>query len=190
MASGFLILADGRCLARRWWAYDAVIKAVAEQLGGSDAALALREWLLSLLPGPDDEQHIGYGPWLRAEDNQLIERRLDIRELTVENQRLFHDAALEAAQNHRPDEDEFQSLSDLSDMLIRADRGEAPLSRSDCRQVPPALKAGRVPLVNFMLRHFIPLSEATPASRSLRCRLLSLNRMARSAAMAEKCDGK
>ena len=63
MASGFLILADGRCLACRWWAYDAVIKAVAEQLGGSDAALALREWLLSLLPGPDDEQHIGYGPW-------------------------------------------------------------------------------------------------------------------------------
>jgi hypothetical protein len=62
----FLILADGRCLARRWWAYDAVIRAVAEQLGGSDAALALREWLLSPLPEPDDEQHIGYGQWAQG----------------------------------------------------------------------------------------------------------------------------
>ena len=138
MASGFLILADGRCLARRWWAYDAVIKAVAEQLGGSDAALVFREWLLSLLPGSNDEEHIGYGPWLRAEDNQLIERRLDIRELTVENQRLFHDAALKAAQNHPPEEDESESLLDLSDMLVRADRGEPPLSRSDWREVVPS----------------------------------------------------
>ena len=62
----FLILADGRCLARRWWAYDAVIRVVAEQLGGSDAALALREWLLSLLPEPDDEQHVGYGQWAQG----------------------------------------------------------------------------------------------------------------------------
>ena len=53
VASGFLILSDGRCLARNWAAYDAVLRAVAEQL---DATLELRAWLLLLLPGPDDEE--------------------------------------------------------------------------------------------------------------------------------------
>lgn len=83
------------------------------------------------------KEHIGYGPWLRAADNQLIERHLDIRELTFENQRLFHDAALKGAKHYTrsPEEDGWQSLLDLGEMLMRADHGEPPLRRSDWRVV-------------------------------------------------------
>jgi hypothetical protein len=138
MPSGFLVLADGRCLARRWWAYDQVIRAVADSLEKSAPGVALRGWLLSLLPGPEDEEEIGIGAWHRTADKLTVVRHLDIRELTSENRGLFHDAALEAARRCAPDEDESQSLADLADMLMRADRGEPPLSRSDWREVVPS----------------------------------------------------
>lgn len=143
MPSGFLVLADGRCLARRWWAYDQVIKAVASFIVPSAPGDALRDWLLSLLPGPDDEAEIGYGAWVRARDEEIVTRRLDVRELTPGNQRLFHDAALEAARRYAESPEAFdwleapESLVDLGDMIMRGDRGEPPLSRSDCREVFP-----------------------------------------------------
>ena len=144
MPSGFLILADGRCLARRWRAYDQIIWAVADSLDDSSASRALRQWLLSLLPGPDDKEEIGIGAWHRAADDQTIVRHLDIRELTPENQRLFHTAALEAAKRCSDFSDTLgqlearESLIDLGDMVGRADRGEAPLNRSDWREVVPS----------------------------------------------------
>src|SRR5947209_4793053 len=57
MASGFLVLPDGRCFAPRWSAYDATLRAVAAALDSREEA-ALRAWLLGLLPGPDDEEHV------------------------------------------------------------------------------------------------------------------------------------
>src|SRR4051812_38955527 len=82
MASGFLVLSDGRCFARRWSAHDAVLRAVAEHLHGSPQARELRDWLLAQLPGLADEEDIGYGPWFRKADEQLVERFLDLREFT------------------------------------------------------------------------------------------------------------
>ena len=51
--------------------YDGVLRAVAEELDNSPAARVLREWLLSLLPGPSDTEHLGYGPWIRTADQQV-----------------------------------------------------------------------------------------------------------------------
>ena len=145
MPSGFLVLADGRCLARRWRAYDQIIRAVADSVDESAEGLTLRNWLLSLLPGPDDEEEIGIGAWHRTADNQTVVRHLDIRELTLQNQRLFHDAVLEAVKRCADSSEAFdwldlgrESLIDVGDMVIRADRGEAPLSRSDWREVVPS----------------------------------------------------
>jgi hypothetical protein len=142
VASGFLILADGRCFAPVWKVYDAVLRSVVEQLNDSTPARALREWLLSQLPGPNDIE-LGYGTWLRAGDEELIPRYLDVRELTPQNQELFHDAALIAAGHAqalevpiRPDSHE-EALIYLADLIARADRGEPPLSRSMCRVVMP-----------------------------------------------------
>jgi hypothetical protein len=143
MASGFLVLSDGRCFARRWTAHDAVLLAVAEQLSDAQPQ-SLRNWLLSLLPGPEDEDHVGYGPWFRKSDQQLVERFLDLRELTSENQRLFHQAARQAGGLAKSPEGDVwpdwlrNCLVDLADMAARADLGEPPLSRSDWRSVMPS----------------------------------------------------
>jgi hypothetical protein len=145
MPSGFLVLADGRCLARRWLAYDQIIRAVAVSVEESVAGLTLRNWLLSLLPGPDDEQEIGIGAWYRTADNQTVVRHLDVRELTPQSQRLFHNAALEAAKRCTESSEAFdwldlgrESLIELGHMVTCADRGEPPLSHSDWREVVPS----------------------------------------------------
>jgi hypothetical protein len=138
MASGFLVLPDGRCFAPRWAAYDAVLRAVADQVDEPEAS-ALRAWQLGLLPGPDDEEHVGYGPWYRRAGGQLIERFLDLRELVPENQRRFCRAAKRAASRLGPDAPEWLAvcLSRLSEMVVRSERGEPPLSLSDWTKVMP-----------------------------------------------------
>ena len=144
MASGFLVLSDGRCFARRWSAHDAVLREVAKQLDGSTAARELRDWLLAQLPSPEDEEHVGYGPWFRNSDQQLVERFLDLREFTHDNQRLFHQAARRAGECAGSLESEQwpdwlrPCLEDLADMAARADNGEPPLSRSEWREVVPS----------------------------------------------------
>ncbi len=139
MASGFLVLPDGRCFAARWSAYDVVLRAVADQLDSSEVS-ALRSWLIGLLPGPNDEEHVGYSPWYRRADGQLIARTVDLRELVPENQRLFCQAAKAAASRIGPDAPEWlaESLSKLSDMVVRYERGELPLSLSDWVEVVPS----------------------------------------------------
>ena len=96
MASGFLILDDGRAFSVRWFAHDLFIRAIADELTESDAEKALGEWLYSLLPGPNDIEHIGYGPWVRTTDNQVVSRVFDVRELTKDNRHFFHSAAIRA----------------------------------------------------------------------------------------------
>ena len=138
MASGFLILPDGRCFARRWSFYDAVLRAIVDELTSPEAA-ELRGWLLGLLPGPADEEHVGYGPWYRAADERLVERMLDLRELTTGVQRLICEAATRAARRDAAGCPEWLAdcLSELSDMVARFERGEPPLSRSDWVEVVP-----------------------------------------------------
>jgi hypothetical protein len=139
MASGFLVLPDGRCFAPGWSVYDVVLRAVADELDAPEAS-ALQAWLLELLPGLDDEEHVGYGPWYRVADGQLIERMLDLRELTPASQFLFCQAAKRAASRLGSDAPEWLAncLSKLSDMVVRYERGEPPLDRSDWVEVVPS----------------------------------------------------
>lgn len=139
MASGVLVLPDGRCFAPRWSFYDAALRAIADELEAPEVA-ELRGWLLGLLPGPADEEHVGYGPWYRAADGQLIARTLDLRELTPENQGLICEAAKRAASRGGAGHPEWLAdcLCKLSDMVTRLERGEPPLSRSDWVEVVPS----------------------------------------------------
>jgi hypothetical protein len=84
MPSGFLVLPDGRCFAKRSSAHDSVLRAVADQLAVDPAAGELRRWLVEQLPGPDDEEEIGYGAWERRSDGHVIVRYLDLRLMTPE----------------------------------------------------------------------------------------------------------
>jgi hypothetical protein len=137
MASGFLVLPDGRCLARRWSAHDEVLRAVANQLGEDATAQRLKVWLLEQLPGASDEEELGYGAWFRTADQQVVVRHIDLRQMTVKNQQLFCDAAKRAAQTEHPEEWLRACLSDLADMILRGERGEPALSKSDWREVVP-----------------------------------------------------
>lgn len=151
MPSGFLILSDGRCFAARWRYYDQTLLTVAESLEDSRAARALRDWLMTLVPGPGDIEELGYGAWLRSKDQQIRRKYLDIRELTPENQRLFLDAALHAGERAKSAEATtwdsllVESLAHLSDKVDRLDRGEPPLSRSDWVKVEPPTGQKRGP---------------------------------------------
>jgi len=128
----------------RWHYYDLTLRTVAESLDDSPPAQALREWLLTLLPGPSDIEELGYGAWFRPEDQHVIPKSLDVRELTPENQRLFHHAALRAGRRATSpaaanwDSMLVDCLVLLSDMVERADRGDPPLSRSDWVKVQPS----------------------------------------------------
>jgi hypothetical protein len=134
MASGFIVLSDGRCFARGWSAYDEVLRAVAAELHGE-----FQEWLVSLVPNTEDEEHLGYGPWLRKSDQQIIERFLDVRDLTDANQHRFQEAIKKANDRVSVGSSSVLKvcLSDLADMVERAQRGETPLSRSDWTSVAP-----------------------------------------------------
>jgi hypothetical protein len=137
MPSGFLILPDGRCFSRRTSAHDAVLLAVAEELNRHEATRSLRQWVLDLLPGPEDTPEIGIGAWVRAADNEVVRRFLDLRRMTTENQEAFCEAAKRALKNSRPEPWLGDCLTDLADMIVRCEKGEPPLSTSDWREVVP-----------------------------------------------------
>jgi hypothetical protein len=141
MASGFIVLADGRCFSPTSRLYDITVRALADQLSDSAPGRTLRDWLLSLLPGPKDTD-IGHG-WIRASDQQTVLRMIDVRELTVENQKLFHRAALLAGEQAQSEESGElvtwkMCCAELADMVARADRGEPPSTRSDWQEILPS----------------------------------------------------
>lgn len=133
MASGFIVLPDGRCFSRRWSAHDAVLRTIADLV----TEMPLRQWLLEQLPGPNDELELGYGAWFRNSDQAIIVRSIDLRSMTVENQRLFCDAVKRAASIDHDEEWLDHSLFEFADMVARMECGEPPLFKSDWVEIVP-----------------------------------------------------
>src|SRR5215510_1385886 len=96
MPSGFLILPDGRCLARRWSAHDGVIRAVAKALIRRDSRDPLAAWLNQQVPGPSDVDELGFGAWLGSSDGSTIVRTIDLRRMKPRHQVQFCQAVLDA----------------------------------------------------------------------------------------------
>lgn len=149
MATGFIILEDGRCFAPQWRCYDFVLREVITVLVNDLNEQELANWLTCLLPGSSDEEEIGIGAWVRKSDGGIISRHFDVRELTKDNQHLFNQAARLALLRVQKAsagklEDSMGCLSHLVDMIERAEKGEPPLSMSDwtCVQPPSGQKAG------------------------------------------------
>ena len=126
MASGFLILRDGRCLAVRHRLHDAVLRSIAAVM---DDASALREWLSTQVPREDDVD-LGYA-FVRASNNEHVTRELDTRALTEPNRRLFERAAVHAepiAGPYAPVDAVAFALNRLREMLRLCDEGQPPLT--------------------------------------------------------------
>jgi hypothetical protein len=66
-----------------------------------------------------------------------VVRHIDLRQMTVENQQQFCDAAKRAALAEHSEEWLRGCLSDLAEMVVRGERGEPSLSKSDWREVVP-----------------------------------------------------
>jgi hypothetical protein len=139
VASGFIILRDGRCLSVRHAAHDAVLRSVAESL---DEGSSFREWLLTQVPD-DSDSELGYA-FVRAVDGAHVERVLDLRCLTEVNRRLFEGAARRAEPvggPRAPEEDVISALSRFRAMLDSCERGEPPLALSDWTCEAPAAES-------------------------------------------------
>ena len=133
MAAGFITLPDGRCLSRRWSAHDVIVRSIADAVSSAP----LRAWLLEQLPGPDDEEELGYGAWWRVSDDTSIRRVIDLRKMTAENQDRFCEAVKHAAAMPREEEWLARCLEEFADMVSRMECGEPPLSKSDLVAVLP-----------------------------------------------------
>src|SRR5579872_2917036 len=135
MPSGFLILPDGRCFSAYWKVHDLILRAIVDHLSDREKPQKLKNWILSQLPGPGDTEELGYGAWLRKSDQTSITRVIDLRRLTEINQQIFCTAAKAACLAARKEERESNRMADLADMIIRYQRGEPALSKSDWRSV-------------------------------------------------------
>ncbi len=149
MASGFIILKDGRSLARRWSHYDYIIELAINALSETNDKRAedLKNWLQTLIPIEGDIEN-GFGGFIRKTDGENIQRWLDLRELTNENQQLFWES-MQKALTRLSRDDQAKIDNQVSIMLLKrflkmkklADIGDNPDNLSDWKKgyiTPPS----------------------------------------------------
>lgn len=136
MASGFIILKDGRCLARRWAIYDYIIEQAFRNLNDDGKEQPFKKWLQTLIPETGDEEN-GYGGFIKKSTGKETQRWLDLRELTEENQNLFWLALQRAITNliTKPDNTDKKEDIELLKLILKmkhlADVGDNPDNLSD-----------------------------------------------------------
>jgi len=139
MASGFIILKDGRALARRWSHYDYIIELAISELSKTNdkSAEDLKNWFQTLIPNEGDIEN-GYGGFIRKADGENIQRWLDLRELTSVNQQLFWESIQNALTRLSSDDQAKTDIQDSIKLLKRflemkhlADIGDNPDNLSD-----------------------------------------------------------
>jgi len=93
MASCFIVFKDGRCFSRRWTGYDYILKIAINELQFIPGGIPLAEWLELQIPIENDELESdgGYG-FYNSRLDDWINRHLDTRSLTPENQKFFWQA--------------------------------------------------------------------------------------------------
>ena len=128
MASGFIILRDGRCLSVRHAIHDSVLRSIAAAIEDDN----LRAWLTTQVPA-DGDIDIGYA-FVRAGSGEHVTRELDTRGFTESNRRSFELAVAEAEPIAGPRarlEDVAFALKRLREMVRLCDEGRPPLELSD-----------------------------------------------------------
>lgn len=131
MASGFIILEDGRAWAKAGWLYDAVLGELIGSIHlGSDEE-PFRKFLEDHRPKEGDID-IGYGFIRRGSDENVL-RELDLRTLSPKARSVFW-AAVERAMVHCQGEDSEpirSGLTHLHAMGRSISNGEPPEALTD-----------------------------------------------------------
>jgi hypothetical protein len=137
MASGFIILEDGRCLARTWTVYNYILELVISELTEDTKEAEFRNWLQTLIPNENDEYN-GYGGFIKHDTGEEVQRWLDLRELTKENQQLFWVALQhslnglrKASKGNNDNDDTIELLKTLLKMKHLSDIGDNPNKLTD-----------------------------------------------------------
>ncbi|WP_276482519.1 hypothetical protein [Paraflavitalea pollutisoli] len=142
MASGFIILSDGRCLARRWTFYDLIFELVIEVLSADqdqdELKIAFCNWLRTQIPSSED---IECGYCFIRPDGENVVRHFDLRELTPGNQEIFWKAIQRILIRDilQPEKDEYDLIRiKVFKIFLRmkklADRLDHPDNLSDWRK--------------------------------------------------------
>ncbi|MGO4291289.1 hypothetical protein [Chitinophaga sp. RAB17] len=134
MASGFIIIKDGRCFSRKSAVYDYIISIVIKELRMNDPDNEFGLWLASLIPGEKDID-IGYG-FIRHDTGEELARWLDLGEITEANQLIFwsslqHFLNRNITDLRSRDESTYELLIILLKMNYLADTGDDPDNLSD-----------------------------------------------------------
>ncbi|MGH1334752.1 MAG: hypothetical protein ACRBFS_01395 [Aureispira sp.] len=141
MASGFIILKNGRCFARRWTGYDEIIRIAITELEQIENGQELAEWLKVQIPNTEDDESAdaGWG-FHNSRIDDWINRELDLRSLTQENQELFWKAIQKGKNKLTEKREDYSPLSldffnVFYDMFERAEKGEPPMELTDWNKV-------------------------------------------------------
>ncbi len=133
MASGFIIFKDGRCFARRWTVYDEIIRIVIKGLKYIQNGQPLSDWLILQIPDSKDDENADAGWGFHSSRiDDWINRELDLRSLTEENQKLFWEAIqrgkinlIEKGQDYSPLSLDYFNI--FYEMCELAEKGEPPM---------------------------------------------------------------
>lgn len=141
MASGFIVLKDGRCFAPRWSIYDEVIRITIRELQEIENGQLLADWLKLQIPETEDDEdkEMGWGFIDPRINNDIVNRQLDLRSLTFGNQDLF----LKAVQNGMDKLNTDPNYSTLPveffevfhKMFELCEKGEPPMELTDWRKL-------------------------------------------------------
>ncbi len=140
MASGFIILKDGRCFGRRYTGYDEILRIAIKELELIEKGQDLSNWLKLQIPDSEDDENAdaGWG-FHNSRIDEWVNRAIDLRSLTPENQELF----LKAMEKGRVKINQDIDYSDLSTeyfnefykMIELSEKGEPPLEFSDWTKI-------------------------------------------------------
>jgi hypothetical protein len=95
MASGSIILNDGRCWSDRWTGYDCLLSVVIDEIRLCGDHPEFMAWLRTRIPEEQDIE-MGYG-FIKPDTDENIVRSIDLRELTPASQEVFWSALQRAA---------------------------------------------------------------------------------------------
>ena len=127
MASGFIILKDGRCAAPRYTLYDLILQSVAAHLPDSE----FKNYVIAQTAAEEEEEtDCGYG-FFRKDSDEFVTRTFDLRELTEENQARFWKAARLAFDNDRENEHLTAWLEKMLEMNRLVELSDDPDNLSD-----------------------------------------------------------
>lgn len=149
MASGFITLGDGRGFSVRWTGFDEIIKILVKELSlGNKQQQELSDWLKEFLPNEEKgDIEMGWG-FVSKKSQEIINRSLDLRELTLDNQKYIM-VSLQKGYNKMIKDDEYshlypEILKDLLRKIKLTKLKKDPQEESDFRKIMPysGLKIG------------------------------------------------